>query len=134
MIPDEDAPENQEPELEIANAADPTQIAERQKAQRRTKGEAAEFWASVFASKVGRREMWRLLNEELHAFNTTFACGPNGFPQPEATFHALGQQQAGLRMYHDWLMNEPEGVRQMHVENDPRWAKPKRARNKQNDG
>ena len=36
----------------------------------------------------GRQEMWGLL-QAAHAFEERFACGPNGFPQVEATwFHA----------------------------------------------
>lgn len=137
MIPDEDeipAGENpeQEPDVEIANAADPAQIAARSQKQRETKNDAAKFWNSVFATANGRREMWNILQES-HAFEVRFACGPNGFPQPEATFFNAGESAFGLRLYQSWLLMEPEGVRAMHIENDSKWAKPKRAPKRKDD-
>ena len=135
MTPDEDPAgegPDQEPELEIKNAADPVQIRAAHRKQRETKQDATKFWAGVFATAIGRREMWNLL-QEAGAFEVQFACGPNGFPQVEATWFKAGASNYGLRLYHSWLLAEPEGVRQMHIENDSRWAKPKR-RQKRDDG
>jgi hypothetical protein len=53
--------------------------------------ESEEFWQRVFADPVGRREVWRLLQAG-HCFEERFACGPNGFPQTEATWFHAGEQ------------------------------------------
>lgn len=84
--------------------------------------EAREFWKAVFGNQVGRREMWRLL-QQMHPFEERFACGPNGFPQPDATWFNAGQQSIGLRIYHAWAVLDRDGVFQMHDENDSRFAK-----------
>lgn len=86
--------------------------------------EEARFWQGVFQSEVGRRCMWRLLSEG-HPFDTKFACGPNGFPQTEATWFHAGEQQLALRMYQKWLADFPLEVMQMHRERDPRFSKKK---------
>ncbi len=95
--------------------------------QHRTrKREDDAFWAGLFSTQVGRRAMWSIL-ESAHAFAPTFACGPTGVPQPEATWFHAGEQQLGQRLYQGWLLRHTEQVALMHAENDPRFAhlKPK---------
>lgn len=87
--------------------------------------EAKFFWAQVLGHPIGRREIWRLL-EAMHPFETKFACGPNGFPQKEASWHALGEQQLGLRFYHSLLQLDRAGTLLMQDEHDPRFAKPEK--------
>ena len=87
------------------------------------------FWQQVFALPVGRREMWEIL-KSAHAFEERFACGPNGFPQPEATWFHAGEQAFGQRLYHSWLALEPQGVTAMLFEHDPRFPKPSPAKRK----
>ncbi|HQT65359.1 MAG TPA: hypothetical protein PLO16_12685 [Acidocella sp.] len=89
------------------------------------KQNADGFWHRVFADPVGRAEMWKLLTA-CHTFEERFACGPSGFPQPEATWFHAGEQSIGLRLYQTWLRLDPIAVMQMQTEHDPRFADPKR--------
>ena len=91
--------------------------------------EARTFWKSVFATEVGRREMWRLIQAS-HAFEERFACGPTGFPDPLATWFQAGEQALGQRIYDSWTIFDHEGVFLMRAEHDPRFAaiKPPKAR------
>lgn len=89
--------------------------------------QSREFWKRVFADPVGQREMWGIL-QACHAFETKFACGPNGFPQPEATWYARGEQDFGQRLYQSWLLLDRDGVLRMQDEHDPRFKKPKAGR------
>ena len=85
--------------------------------------EAQKFWEWAFQSDIGRRELWGIL-KEAHAFGEHFACGPNGFPQPEATWFHAGEQSLGMRLFLSWQVLSPEGVRLMLLEHDPRFKKP----------
>ena len=93
--------------------------------RRREEREGDSFWIAVFESKAGRREMWRLCSAGLHAFETRFAVTPTGMPDNNATWHAKGEQDVGLRLYHEWIRRFPEKVALMHHENDPRFRKSK---------
>ena len=134
MIEDEDLPEDQPLSGEalptdkgLASAVDPATIKRAGDQAKREAAEAEEFWAGVFRSAVGRREMWRLL-QVTHAFEERFACGPNGFPQVEATWFHAGEQAVGQRLYQTWLRRDPLSVSAMHAENDPNWPKPTKLR------
>ena len=87
------------------------------------KAEAKLFWKQALAHPIGRREIWRIL-DAAHPFETKFACGPNGFPNEQATWFHAGQQEFGLRLYHSLLLLNREGVLLMQDENDSRFAKP----------
>ena len=117
--------EASEPPEGVGDAADETAIETVRRRQRKSKDEAGDFWRGVFADRVGRRVMWDLL-QAAHTFETVFACGPNGFPQTEATWFKAGEQGFGLRLYHTWLKIDPDGVRQMHLDHNPDFARPKR--------
>lgn len=90
--------------------------------------EGDAFWASVFASPVGRREMWRLLDDDCGLFHANaFACGPNGFPQPEATWFRAGAKDFARRLFDRWEVLDFQGVYMMRVEHDqPTFARAKR--------
>lgn len=91
-----------------------------EKLKRRLRKEAREaqaFWRGVLADQIGRREVWRLLRDA-HVFETRFACGPNGFPQPEATWFHAGEQDFGQRLYRALLRMDLAGVTAMHREHD----------------
>lgn len=77
--------------------------------------ESTEFWQTVFSMEAGRREMFAILGH-LHTFEQPFAVGPNGFPQPEASWARFGAQAAGLALYHRWLRANPEAVNLMYLE------------------
>ena len=118
---DDDDDDDPEPLPETTNLTDPKSV---RRARDRVKREAQEnesFWRAVLADKVGRREIWRLIALEGLAFNTDFACGPNGFPSGKATWHNLGRQQWALRLYHDLLRIDLDGMRLVHSEHDPRF-------------
>jgi hypothetical protein len=90
----------------------------------RQRKEGEEFWRKVLDSEIGRREVWNLLSDA-HAFDTRFACGPNGFPQPEHTWFLAGGQDFGQRLYQKLLVIDLANVTTMHIEHDPRFVKPK---------
>jgi hypothetical protein len=118
MIDDEplDTPEEQ-PERTV-NAADPVGIAEQKRRSSREQREADDFWRGVLASEVGRREIWVLIQP---AFSTTFACGPNGFPQTEATWFHAGEHAFAQRLYHSLQIIDHAGVLQVLLEHEPRF-------------
>ena len=86
--------------------------------------ERARFWQSVLGTEIGRREVWGLLSAA-GTFETPFACGPNGFPHPEATWFKAGQQEVGLRLFFSMQRIDAQAVFQMQQENDPRFARVK---------
>ena len=89
--------------------------------------ESNRFWQGLLADRRGRREIYKLVAEQLHAFEDRFVSGPTGFPDPNATWFAAGAQAAGLRIYQRLLMLDPVAVATMHAENDPRWQLAKAA-------
>jgi hypothetical protein len=127
---DENGDPNAEPgELEQADAGDPAVLKRKlTKAAIRSR-ESERFWRGIFADPVGRREMWGIL-QQAHAFEEIFSCGPNGFPQPEATWFHAGEQALGQRLYQSWILLAREGVFMMQDEHDPRFERPKMPQNK----
>lgn len=89
------------------------------------KDASAAFWRGVLADKTGRAEIWGLL-QSAGTFNHHFACGPNGFPQAEATWLHLGEKSFGQRLWQMLLRVDLDGVHEMHTEHDPEWQKQKR--------
>lgn len=88
--------------------------------------EADDFWRNVLGSKIGRREMWRLIagDDAGHAFQTRFPAGAVGFPDANAAWYERGAQDFCLRLYQSWLQRDPAAVAKMHEENDKRFQKP----------
>jgi hypothetical protein len=114
------------------DAGDPAQVRRRETTQQIKEREADRFWRGIFIDPVGRREMWLLL-EAAKPFEERFACGPNGFPQPEATWFNAGQQSLGLRIYQTWLAKFPDLVIEMQRENDPRFMPPPKKQRRKKD-
>ncbi len=108
-----------EPEA-TEDAGSPKRVRSKKQRLELAKREADRFWRDVFANPVGRQEMWKLL-QGCHTFEERFACGPNGFPQTEATWFEAGQQSFGLRLYQTWLARDPLAVAAMHREHDGRF-------------
>ncbi len=132
MSDDDLLPEDPETDQPF-DAGDAAQVESRKTTQKLVEREAVRFWEGVFGHPVGRREMWLLL-AAAKPFDPSFQCGPNGFPQPEATWFIAGQQALGLRMYQTWLSKFPLLVMEMHKENDPRFMPaPKKPRRKKDD-
>ena len=123
MIDDDPDPPQDEPENAGAadDAADPKAIKKRTVSLKQKQQIARGWWHHAFSTEVGRRELYSLLRDS-HAFDERFACGPNGFPQPEATWFEAGKQAFGLALYHFWLSVDRDGVNAMLDENDPRFA------------
>lgn len=116
-------------ETGAVNVADPVSTKQARRRGQREDDKRALFWKAVFADKIGRAEMWGILQSG-HAFEERFATGPNGFPQPEASWCEAGEQRLAFRLYLSWLRLAPEGVALMLSENHPALAeaKPKRKR------
>lgn len=108
------------------SVAEPAALAAKQAQLRGYAKERERFWRSVLADPVGRRELWNIIGIEAHAFETKFACGPGGFPQPDATWAAHGEQMLGQRLYQTLQTLDFEGAFLMLSEHDSRFAKPKR--------
>lgn len=98
------------------NAADPVAIKRARRRVKKSDDEAGDFWREVFSTPVGRREMWGILDNG-GAFSERFATGPNGFPQPEATWCQAGEQRFAFRLYLSWMRLCPDGVALMLGEN-----------------
>lgn len=103
------------------NVADPVAIKRKRRRRERDEGLRGEFWSGVFSTKIGRQEMWGIL-ESGHAFAERFVTGPNGFPSPEATWKEAGEQSLAFRIYLSWLKLAPEGAALMLAENHPALA------------
>ena len=91
--------------------------------------QASKFWRDVFSTTVGRREMWGLLKAtqpDGNPFDPSFPCGPNGFPQPEATWFRAGQYALGQTIWQSWLRLAPDAAVLMLQENDPRFIQPRK--------
>ncbi len=121
LNPPDDEPVDEPADGAPRNVADRRKVESETKRLRRWKREGDEFWRGVFASEVGRREMWAVLQAG-HWGQTKFACGPNGFPQPEATWFALGEQTYAQRLHDSWDIIDHEGVYLMKVEKDTRYG------------
>ena len=103
---------------EPLDAADERALRRHQNRLKRQAREARRFWNAVFANPVGRREMWGVL-EALKAFEVNFACGPNGFPQPEATWFKAGRQSVIRDLHSRLQMLDHGAVYDMLCENHP---------------
>jgi hypothetical protein len=128
----DDAEEREEDPIpvETVDLTDPVKYRQSRDKVKREAQEEESFWRSVFDSKIGRRVMWRLLQDDCHGFSPPFACGPNGFPQHDATWFQAGQYAIGQRLYQRWRHMVRDGVALMEDENDPRFmkARPERRR------
>ena len=123
MSDDDDFPDNPEqPELPEFDAGDPAAVGARKRNLKIQEREAQRFWDLVFSTRPGRREMWKLLRD-CAAFEDKFACGPNGFPQPDASWFHAGVASWGQRMSQTWLINHTAEFALMLKENDPRFQK-----------
>ncbi len=112
-------------EQPTVDASDVKAIRKRARTLAQQKEETKAFYRGLFSTVIGRREMWAILTS-CHTFETQFAVGPGGFPDPLATWFHAGEQALGQRLYQSWLLMDREGVFQMQDENDPRFAKPQR--------
>jgi len=103
------------------NAADGKKVAQRRQKLKTAEKQEVEFWRQAMSSEIGRRAIWKLL-AQANTFEQRFACGPNGFPQVEATWFQAGEQSFGLRLYHMLARNDRILLLKMHDENDPYYS------------
>ena len=121
-LEDDDEPEDP-PLPETTNLTDPKSVRRARDRQKREAQEEESFWRAVFNDRIGRRVMWRLLTEDCKGHSPPFACGPNGFPQPEATWFSAGQYAVGQLLWQRWRHMARDGVYLMEEEYDPRFMK-----------
>lgn len=115
-------------EQATVDASSPTTLRESNRKQKREREESLAFWHGALSTPVGRRELWRNIVEAGHVFEDRFACGPNGAPQPQATWFQAGETSFARRIYLAWLRDHRDLVALMHDENDPNFAKPRARR------
>lgn len=117
---DQPAAEDEQPEPErTVDAASEAGVDKQKRTARRVREEGDEFWRLVLSTPVGRREIWGLVKP---AFETKFACGPNGFPQPEATWFHAGEHAHAEQIKLSLQIIDPDGFLQMLREHEPRFA------------
>lgn len=126
MNGDDDAPDDDQPENSAEqpfDAGDSVAVRKRETKAQLARRRADEWWRKTLDDPIGRRELWGIIQTECHAFDERFACGPNGFPQTEATWFEAGRQSVGLRIYQTIMARDPMNTHQMLIENDPRFAR-----------
>lgn len=122
--PEEHLPEVEEQD-DTLNLTDKIKLRSQRKRVDNEADQAAKFWREIFATTIGRRELWKLLQASQpdgDVFTPPFACGPNGFPQPEATWMRAGQYALGQHIWRYWLEHAPDGAVLMLEEHDRRIA------------
>lgn len=87
--------------------------------------QAKAFWRGVFATEVGRREAWKLLQGTRFSDGVIHRSGPNGAPDHYATQYYQGQRDLGFAMFLRWCLIDREGVFTMLDEHDAAFMKAK---------
>ncbi len=121
---------SQQPTDDAANLQ--TLRGKRQK-QLQSNAEIIMFWRSLLAQPIGRKVLWDFLNAQCHIFEDRFACGPNGFPDAQATWFHAGAKSVGERLYRTLLRTDLDHVHLMHREYDSSFADPRPIRRKKAD-
>ncbi len=101
--------------------------------QLQSNAEIIIFWRSLLSQAIGRKVLWDFLNNQCHIFEDRFACGPNGFPDPQATWFHAGAKSVGERLYRTLLRTDLDNVHLMHREYDSSFADPRPIRRKKAD-
>lgn len=63
----------------------------------------------AFASPVGRKAMWQIL-EEAGTFQVLFGHVNGNAPDPIASWFNAGKRELGLSLYHSWMRANRDGV------------------------
>lgn len=96
----------------VVDAGSPEGVARARKNRKREEDRGADFWRAVLSDPVGRAEVWQLLQEG-GLFATPFAVGPNGFPQPEATWFTAGKKALVESLFLRLMGVDIDGVKLM---------------------
>ena len=107
-------------------AEDPVRVSRKQARFERERAEEDDFWRQALATKVGRRAIYRVF-EQGGLWTNPFAVGPNGFPQPDATWFKAGEKALIVRIHDKFQILDHEAVFTMLCENDSRYKKARRA-------
>ena len=121
-MPDEETNEDDGTPSALApteNIADPVRNRRRKVERGFQERERLEFWQSIMSTKIGRREMWDLL-ENGHAFQTQFAVTPAGFPDANAAWFHAGEQAYAYRLFLTMMKNDPANTQVMLQEFEAR--------------
>jgi hypothetical protein len=89
-------------------------------------------WLTMLSTVPGRRVLWNFL-QQCGTFTDQFVCGPNGFPQPDATFFKAGAASVGKALYKTLARVDRVLVFQMHDEHDPDFMEPPKPKRKRKD-
>lgn len=119
---DDERPEGQEPKP--LDVGDPQQVRKRATQIAVAQEDVDNLWCELLATRVGRRLVWRLVNDDLHAFESRFATAGPGFPQQDATWFQAGQTAVGQDIYLRLAKLDRPNILLMHDENDPKFADP----------
>lgn len=103
------------------DAASPRRYRSKKRKAEIERREGENFWKRCLNDPAGRRELFRFL-QSCHFAEDRFACGPNGFPQPEATWFQAGEKSVGERLFHSLCVLDREHAFLMLDEHDPRYA------------
>lgn len=122
MIDDDNLPTEPDDRLPEPDDVGDRRRVERKRAKAdREREEEDGFWRSCLATAVGRRALFRQFQQE-GLWEQPFACGPNGFPQPDATWFKAGRQSL-IRDLHTRLQHLDHGaIYDMLCENHPGFA------------
>lgn len=101
--------------FETVNAAEPEGVRRQTRATRKRLKSSMEFWQDVFSTAEGRREAWKLL-EENYTFDNPGGVASNGSYDPAVTAFLQGQKASGIRMFRRWIAYDREGVMLMLAE------------------
>ena len=82
------------------------------------------FWRRTMADEVGRRVVWGLLTS-CHFLEERFMVAPAGVPDSIATVYERGARDVGQRLHHRLMVLAPAELVGMHIEHDPRFARPR---------
>ena len=119
MSDDDDSPDAFDERLPEPDAsAERRKLSRKQAKADRDREEEDGFWRTSLASPIGRRALFKLMQQE-GLFEQPFACGPNGFPQPEATWFKAGRQSVIRDLHSRLQMLDHGAVYDMLCENHP---------------
>ena len=121
-----DEPVHDRPELvpQFQSAVDEDEAKRREDIRKNQELENKRWLKRALAHAAGRRMLWGIL-AEAGTFEERYGFGPNGHPNPEATWSYRGQKDFGLRLYHSWLALDPEGIVSLLREFHPHFPRPK---------
>lgn len=108
-------------EQQTENVGNAREVTKRRRKLDRLRDEEEQFLRAVLKDQVGRRVLWGILSAA-HTFDTRFAVGPAGFPDPNATWFHAGEQALGQGLYHKWMTIDPQAMFLMLAENDSRFS------------